>query len=258
MNQNRIKHLFRQKNKNILSVFFTAGYPDTNDTVPVIQALKEAGVDLIEVGFPFSDPLADGPVIQQSSMIALKNGMNLNLLFQQLSNIRDSVNVPLILMGYLNPVLQFGMENFCEKCEEAGIDGVIIPDLPLQEYLDEYKNLFQKHHLLNIFLITPQTSEQRIKIIDEETEGFIYAVSSAGTTGARKVEALQEDYFSRLRDLKLKSPVLTGFGIGDSESFQKACRYTNGAIIGSAFIKALAENKGIQPTIRNFVNSIRN
>jgi tryptophan synthase alpha chain len=255
---NRIHKLFSEKKKDILSVFFTAGYPHLNDTVSIIEGLEKEGVDLIEIGFPFSDPLADGPVIQQSSKVALENGMTLNLLFEQLKDIRSKVKIPLLLMGYLNPVMQFGVENFCKKASEIGIDGIILPDLPLQEYLDHYQRLFERYNLSNIFLVTPQTVEQRIRMIDKNSNGFIYLVSSASTTGTQNgVSAEKEKFFQRINKLKLRNPVVTGFGISDRASFASASKYCNGAIIGSAFIKALEQGNDIQKNIHQFISNVR-
>jgi len=255
--KNRVNQLFEKKKENILSVYFTAGFPNLNDTVEIIQELEKNGVDLIEIGMPFSDPTADGPTIQHTSEVALKNGMNVKLLFEQLSEIRKSVKIPLILMGYFNPVLQFGVENFCQKCNEIGIDGTILPDLPLEEFEEHYKDVFTQNNLHNILLITPQTSENRIRQIDEASNGFIYMVSSSSTTGAgKKVEDFQRDYFERIQNLNLKNPRLIGFGISDHATFANACKYANGAIIGSAFVKSFDEKATIGKNISSFVNQI--
>jgi len=252
---NRIKDKLTQQNK-ILSIYFTAGYPDLNDTEKIITALAENGVDMIEIGLPFSDPLADGPTIQASSTTALHNGMHSELLFEQLQNIRSKVDIPLIIMGYFNPVLQYGVEEFCSKCAEAGIDGLILPDLPMDVYLRAYKDIFDRHGLLNIFLITPQTSKERIRQIDDASEGFIYMVSSASTTGAKTgFGDEQTSYFQRIAAMKLKNPLIVGFGISNAETFQQATKYTSGAIIGSAFIKHLTE-KGVA-NIPEFIKRIR-
>lgn len=255
---NSINKLFEKKKNKILSVYFTAGYPELNDTATIIRELVSNGVDMIEIGMPFSDPLADGPTIQRSSEIALENGMTVKLLFQQLKHFRNHTSeIPLILMGYLNPVLQYGVERFCKDAAAHGISGVIIPDLPMQEYLDEYKIIFEKYDLKNIFLITPQTSEERIRLIDQHSDGFIYMVSSASTTGARPgIEEEQENYFKRIRNMKLTNPVMIGFGISDNATFSKACEYANGAIIGSAFIKAIENSKDLQKDIQAFVKKI--
>jgi tryptophan synthase alpha chain len=256
--KNRIDQLFETKKENILSVYFTAGFPKLNDTVEIIQELEKNGVDLIEIGIPFSDPTADGPTIQHSSEIALKNGMSLERLFRQLKDIRQSVKIPLIFMGYFNPVMQFGVEKFCEKCSETGIDGTILPDLPLEEFENQYKEHFRKNNLHNILLITPQTPETRIRQIDEASGGFIYMVSSASTTGAgKKVEDFHKDYFERIQQMNLKNPRLIGFGISDHATFTNACKYANGAIIGSAFVKELPECNEIQKCVATFVQNIR-
>ncbi len=255
--KNRINQLFQDKKENILSVYFTAGYPQVNDTVQIIKTLEKNGVDLIEIGMPFSDPVADGPVIQNSSTVALKNGMSIKQLFEQLKSIRQTVNIPLILMGYLNPVIQFGLEAFCKKCQEVGIDGLILPDLPVSVYQEEYKELFEQYGLHNILLITPQTSDARIQEIDEASGGFIYMVSSSSTTGAKdKVSDFHEDYFNRVNQLKLNNPRLIGFGISNQETFENACKYASGAIIGSAFVKALEQDKTLEEKISAFVNRI--
>jgi tryptophan synthase alpha chain len=255
---NRIDLLFKEKRQNILSVYFTAGYPLLNDTVTIIETLEKTGVDLIEIGVPFSDPLADGPVIQKSSEKALKNGMSLKVLFNQLENIRKSVKVPLILMGYLNPVMQYSISRFCEDAQSTGIDGIILPDLPLDVYLTEYKQLFEKNKIYYIPLITPQTSEQRIKKIDESTSGFIYLVSSSTTTGTKEISDITlKSMYEKIRNLKLKNPQLTGFGIKDKESFRKVCQYTSGGIIGTAFIDVLSGNKNLEEAIVSFITQLR-
>ncbi len=239
----RIQQLFAQKPENILSIYFTAGYPNLDDTVPVMEALVEAGADLIEIGMPFSDPLADGTTIQQSSLQAIQNGMNLPVLFEQLKDIRERIpDTPLILMGYLNPVFQFGWEKFCQKCSQIGIDGLILPDLPHTEYLKMYRPAMDENRLSNIFLVTPQTSDERIRIADAASQGFIYAVSSAATTGnTAGISSAQEAYFSRLNALHLQNPHLIGFGISDKAGFDRVCTCASGAIIGSAFIRHLAK-----------------
>ncbi|TRZ41467.1 tryptophan synthase subunit alpha [Robertkochia solimangrovi] len=245
-----------QEDKKLLSIYFTAGYPQINDTTDIIQSLEKEGVDLIEIGLPFSDPLADGPTIQQSSTDALKNGMSTAVLFEQLKDIRKTVSIPLIIMGYFNPILQFGVEEFCKKCHEIGIDGLIIPDLPVDVYKREYQALFEQYGLFNIFLITPQTSDERIRFIDAVSNGFIYMVSSASVTGAKsEFGNTQESYFKRISDMDLKTPQIVGFGISNATTFQAATKYAHGAIIGSAFIKCLNE-KGITG-IPDFIGSIR-
>jgi tryptophan synthase alpha chain len=252
--KNRITALFERKDKKVLSIYFTAGYPELNDTLTIITELEKSGVDLIEIGMPFSDPVADGPVIQHSSEIALKNGMTIKLLFEQLKEIRKSISIPLILMGYLNPVMQYGIENFCKKCKETGIDGTIIPDLPLEIYEAEYKEIFRENSLSNIFLITPQTTDDRIRKIDVASTGFIYMVSSSSTTGVKgAVNEEQISYFERIRNMNLRSKRLIGFGISDKASFEKASGYANGAIIGSAFVKALSGQGAIESKVKAFV-----
>lgn len=237
---NRINQLFQQKKENILSIYFTAGHPTLDSTVDTIKTLEKSGVDMIEIGMPFSDPLADGPVIQDSSSKALKNGMSIKLLFEQLKDIRRNVNIPLLLMGYINPVYQFGIENFCKKCKETGIDGVILPDLPLNEYQEQYQKYFEENDLRFIFLITPQTSPERVRMIDAISNGFIYMVSSSSTTGAKgNIADKQVEYFTRIKAMNLKNPLVIGFGISNRETFTHACHYANGAIIGSAFVKKL-------------------
>jgi tryptophan synthase alpha chain len=253
---NRIKKLFSEKNKNILSIYFTAGFPKLNDTGKILSALQKHGADLIEIGMPYSDPLADGPVIQQSSMIALNNGITIKKLFEQLENCRNDIHVPLILMGYLNPVMQYGIEEFCRDAHNAGIDGIILPDLPLYEYENEYKPVFEKFNLDFIFLITPETTADRIRKIDDLSNGFIYAVSSSSITGTDKNMVAQEQYFQRLEDMKLKNPVMVGFGIKDFQTFSQACRHTAGAIIGTAYIKAIENSVDIELDTSKFLNSI--
>lgn len=254
--QNRITSLLERKDQNILSIYFTAGYPELNDTQKIIVELEKCGADLIEIGIPFSDPVADGPVIQRSSEMALKNGMTLHLLFEQLKEIRKSVTIPLILMGYLNPVMQYGIDAFCKKCHETGIDGTIIPDLPLEIYEREYKAIFEENSLCNIFLITPQTSDERIIKIDSASTGFVYMVSSSSTTGVKDgTDQVQIAYFERIRKMNLRSKRLIGFGISDKASFENASAYANGAIIGSAFIKALAGEGGVDNKIKAFVQN---
>ena len=251
---NRINQKLKE-NKKLLSIYFTAGYPKIDDTVSIIQNLEKSGVDMIEIGLPFSDPLADGPTIQASSTQALKNGMTTEVLFDQLKDIRQSVSIPLIIMGYFNPMLQYGVEAFCKKCKELGIDGLIIPDLPVDVYHDQYKSIFEKYGLINVFLITPQTSDQRIRYIDSVSNGFIYMVSSASTTGTRSgFGEEQTNYFKRIADMNLNNTQIVGFGISNNKTFKQATAYAKGAIIGSAFIKHLTNN-GIKK-IDSFVKEI--
>ena len=244
-----------QEDKKLLSIYFTAGYPNLDDTTKIISELQKSGVDMIEIGLPFSDPLADGPTIQASSTQALQNGMTTELLFKQLANIRKSVEIPLIIMGYFNPMMQFGVENFCQKCQEVGIDGLIIPDLPLEIYESEYKDLFEKYDLKNIFLITPQTSEERILKIDTISDSFIYMVSSSSVTGSQSgFTEIQENYFERIASMNLKNPQIIGFGISDKTTFQQATKYQKGAIIGSGFINFI--KKYSTDHIKDYINNI--
>lgn len=253
---NRI-HQKLKEDKKLLSIYFSAGYPNIDDTVSIIHDLENNGVDMIEIGLPFSDPLADGPTIQQSSTQALKNGMTTELLFQQLKDIRKTVSIPLIIMGYFNPILQYGVEAFCKKCQDIGIDGLIIPDLPVDVYNTQYKAIFEKHGLINVFLITPQTSNKRINFIDSISNGFIYMVSSASVTGSSSGFGNEQiDYFKRISEMQLKNPQIVGFGISNHDTFTQATQYAKGAIIGSAFIKHL-NDFGINK-IDSFVNRILN
>ncbi|MFV0521667.1 MAG: tryptophan synthase subunit alpha [Mangrovibacterium sp.] len=255
---NRLNKLFETKKKDILSIYFTAGHPNLNDTVTVIESLEKNGVDFIEIGMPFSDPVADGQVIQQSSLKALTNGMSVRLLFEQLKDIRAKIQLPLILMGYINPVMQFGIENFCHKCQEVGIDGLILPDLPLDEYEDNYQAIFEKYGIKNILLITPQTSEERIRRIDAATDSFIYMVSSSATTGAKQnAHDFAVDYFERVKQMKLKNPRIIGFGISNKETFTNACKYASGAIIGSAFVRHIGDSGVSSESIANFIKGVR-
>jgi len=255
---NRIDHLFKEKTGKILSIYFTAGYPAPDSTVPIIRALSDYGADMIEIGIPFSDPVADGPVIQNSNAIALKNGMTVRILLSQLENIRKVTEIPLLIMSYLNPLLQYGLENFCTEIFRIGIDGTIIPDLPIEEYKKDYKPVFTHYDLKNIFLITPQTSTERIRFIDREDQGFLYVVSSRATTGIKKSFSEEQiEYFKYIRNLNLKNKLMAGFGVSNNETFEQACRFTNGAIAGSAFIKTLNEGKDIRQTTYSFIRSLR-
>jgi tryptophan synthase alpha chain len=255
---NRIDKLFNERSDKILSVYFTAGYPNLDSTTVIIKALADSDVDMIEIGMPFSDPVADGPVIQQSNEKALRNGMNLKLLFDQLSDIRTEVKIPLLLMGYLNPVMQFGVGKFCAECERIGIDGIILPDLPPQVYQEEYRHLFHRHNLYNIMLITPQSSKERILEIDNFSQGFIYMVSSTSVTGSRQgFSNDQVSYFERISTMKLKNPCLTGFGISNNKTFINASKYSRGGIIGSAFIQMLGKEGDSDKIICEFLNEIR-
>ncbi len=259
---NRLTRLFEKKKSHVLNIYCTAGYPQLNSTIEVMKALQDNGADIIELGMPYSDPLADGPVIQQSSTIALANGMTIAVLFDQLKNCRNEIQLPVILMGYMNPVLQYGFEKFCAAAAAVGVDGIILPDLPIHEFETEYKTIIEKYHLHFIFLVTPETGEDRIRKIDSLCTGFIYAVSSSSTTGNLQgpadATALdgQQSYFKKLRDMHLKNPFLVGFGIKDAASFRAACRHSNGAIIGSAYIKALENSTDITHATKEFLNTI--
>lgn len=254
---NRIKQLFEEKQKNILSIYFTAGFPHLNDTCEIIRELEANGIDLIEVGIPFSDPMADGPTIQDSGTIALHNGMTLNILFDQLKDIRKDVKIPLIMMGYLNPIMQYGFENFCRKCSEIGIDGAIIPDLPFNDYINEYKLIADKYDIKVIMLITPETSEERIRLIDEHTDGFIYMVSSAATTGAQKsFDEKKQEYFRRINGMNLRNPRLIGFGISNKATLEAAQANASGAIIGSKFITLLKESANIKEAVKGLKDAL--
>lgn len=254
---NRIKQLFDQKKKDILSIYFTAGYPQLNDTCGIISQLEDNGIDLIEIGIPFSDPMADGPTIQASGTIALRNGMTLRILFDQLADIRKKVSIPLIMMGYLNPIMQYGFENFCKKCNEVGIDGAIIPDLPFDDYLKEYKPMAEKYDIKIVMLITPETSDERIRLIDDHTDGFIYMVSSASTTGAQSsFDDGKQAYFKKINSMGLKNPRLIGFGISNKATLDAAQANANGAIIGSKFITLLKDSKDIKGAVKNLKDSL--
>jgi tryptophan synthase alpha chain len=254
---NRIDKLFQTKKERVLSIYFTAGFPKLENTLAILQAIELAGADIIEVGVPYSDPIADGPTIQDSNQIALDNGMSLKKLFEQLQDMRQTVSLPVVLMGYLNPIIQYGMEAFCKKCQEIGVDGLILPDLPMQQYLDEFKEVFDRYDLRNTFLISPQTSEKRIREIDTHSNGFIYMVSAHSITGARTgISEEQIAYFQRVETMNLKNPRLIGFGISDSETFTTASKYGNGAIIGSAFIKKIKESQDLKSDIESYIQSV--
>ena len=252
----RIEKLFQGKNKNVLNVYCTAGFPEIDSTLKVMKTLQENGADLIELGMPYSDPLADGEVIQQSSSVALKNGMTISKLFEQLNGFRKEVNVPVILMGYMNPVLQYGFEKFCATASQAGIDGLILPDLPQYEFETEYGAIIKKYGLDFVFLVTPETSEERIRQLDKLSSGFLYAVSSSSTTGNDKDFNAVEKYLQRLQNMELKNPVLVGFGIKDKTTFNTACKYANGAIIGTAYIKALQEGS-VEDSTKTFMLNVK-
>jgi tryptophan synthase alpha chain len=254
---NRIKELFKKKKSRVLNVYCTAGFPQLHSTLEVMRALKNSGADLIELGMPYSDPLADGPVIQASSITALQNGMTIAKLFDQLEGFRKEIDIPVVLMGYLNPLLQYGFEKFCARAAEVGIDGLIIPDIPMYEFELEYRDIVKKHGMDFIFLVTPETSDERIKKLDQLSSGFLYAVSSSSITGSDKDFTSVESYLQRLQKLQLSNPVLVGFGIRDKASFESACAHANGAIIGTAYIKAIAEGK-VEEKTKAFLEGILN
>lgn len=255
---NRITELFKNKKENVLNVFFTAGFPQLNDTTRILELLEESGADMVEIGMPYSDPMADGPVIQESNGVALDNGMSIKVLFEQLKGIREKVSIPILLMGYFNPVIQYGVEAFLRKAKELGVDGVILPDLPMAEYEEQYKGLFEELGLSNVFLVTPQTTADRLAKIDSVSNGFIYIVSTNSTTGNDTKEAENTDaYFNRVNAAGLKNPKLIGFNIKDNKTFSNACKHAEGAIIGSAFIKVLQKGGDLEKSIPEFVKAVR-
>lgn len=255
---NRLNQLFNTKKQDLLSIYFTAGYPELNSTVAIAEALEKAGANFLEVGFPYSDPVADGPTIQESSQKSLENGMTLNVLFNELKDLRNKVSIPILLMGYANPVVQYGVERFCKSASEAGVDGIIVPDLPMYEYENMYKDIFAKYGLSNIFLVTPQTSEERIRKIDELTNSFIYLLSSSSITGGNlNVSDKIEAYYQRIKAMNLKNPIIIGFGISNNATYKKACEYANGAIVGSAFVKYLGSRKDYLAGIGDFIRTIK-
>jgi tryptophan synthase alpha chain len=253
---NRIAALFKRKNRKVLNIYCTAGYPQPDSTVRIIKSLEENGADLVELGMPYSDPLADGPVIQESSSIAIANGMTIKKLFAQLKDLRKETAIPVILMGYMNPVLQYGFEKFCADAAAAGVDGLILPDLPEYEFETEYGALIKKYGLDFIFLVTPETSEARVRRLDQLSTGFLYAVSSSSTTGSDKNMGDVDAYLQRLAGMNLANPVLVGFGIRDRQTFEAACRHANGAIIGSAFVKALQNSKEEERVVKEFLATV--
>ena len=256
--QNRINNLFQVKKSDILSVYFTAGYPNLEDTMPVLRELQSQGISMVEVGIPFSDPMADGPVIQDSGNIALKNGITLHKIFAQLDGMRPEINVPVILMGYLNVVMQYGLDAFCRDCKRVGVDGVIIPDLPMSEYIEEYKPVMDKYGLAMILLITPETSDERIHEIDDNTSSFIYMVSSASTTGTQKsFDNAKQAYFHRINKMELKNPRMVGFGISNKATLDASFKDASGAIIGSRFIECLTQEKNIPDAVRAFLEGLK-
>ncbi len=253
---NRIENLFQNK-KKILNIYLTAGFPKLEDTVEVVKELEKSGVDMVEIGMPFSDPLADGPVIQHSSTIALKNGMKLDLIFSQIEEIRSSSNIPIIMMGYFNQLMKYGEDAFFEKAARCGVDGLIIPDLPVEIYNETYREKVEKLGLDMIFLISPQTENKRIRLLDEASSGFLYVVSSASTTGKASNMEQEKSYFERIQKMSLRNPLLIGFGISDRKSYETTCTYSSGAIIGSAFIRALQKNENLSQSIQKFIKTIR-
>ncbi|MDL2221248.1 tryptophan synthase subunit alpha [Parabacteroides sp. OttesenSCG-928-N08] len=254
---NRIDSLFATKQHNLLSVYFTAGFPQLNDTLPTLRALQEQGIDLVEIGIPFSDPMADGPVIQDSSTVALRNGMTLRLLFEQLRDVRKEIDMPLLFMGYLNPIMQYGFEPFCRDCAAVGIDGLIIPDLPFDDYIADYKPIADRFGLKMIMLITPETSDERIRQIDDNTSGFLYLVSSAATTGAQdQFGEGQQAYFRRIQEMQLRNPRLVGFGISNQATFEAAAAYSSGCIVGSKFIQLLSSSESPEQAVAALVQAV--
>ncbi len=254
---NKLDQLFLTGKKNLLNMYCTAGYPALDSTVEVMLALQKNGADMIEIGMPYSDPIADGPVIQESNKTALQNGMNMKLLFEQLKEVQDRLTIPVILMGYLNPVLQYGMEKFCRDASEAGVHAIILPDLPMFEFKNEYQALFKNYGLHVIFLITPEMSVKRIREADGVTSGFLYVVSSSSTTGSNEPGVLPQEYLKKLQALKLSNPLLVGFGIKDKAGFEQACRHSAGGIIGSAYIQALGSKGNIGEVTRDFIKLIK-
>lgn len=255
---NRLTQLFENKKEKVLNIYFTAGFPELNDTVKIAELLEIAGADILEIGMPYSDPMADGPTIQQSGDVALANGMSIKVLLNQLKGIREKVSIPICLMGYINPVMQYGIEKFCNEASEIGLDALILPDLPYQEYKDLYQTTFEKNNISNVFLVTPQTSEDRLKQIDEVSNGFIYVVSTNSTTGnADKGIESRIPYFERIQNAGLKTPTLIGFNIKDNKTFELASKYSNGAIIGSAFIRLLKDSKDLEKDITAYIKSVK-
>lgn len=249
--------MFARKKENVLNIYCTAGYPRPDSTLKIVKALQDNGADLVELGMPYSDPLADGPSIQHSSTVALQNGMTIKKLLDELKDLRKDIHIPVILMGYMNPVLQYGFEKFCADAAAAGVDGLILPDLPEYEFETEYGPVIKKYGLDFIFLVTPETADERVKKLDSLSSGFLYAVSSSSTTGSDKNMTTVAAYLQKLQGLSLKNPVLVGFGIRDQQSFREACRYARGAIIGTAFIKALEHSQDEEKSVKQFLNAIR-
>lgn len=255
---NRLTQLFAKKKDGLLNIYFTAGYPRLEDTRTILKALQDAGADMVEIGIPFSDPLADGPTIQESNDIALNNGITLKKIVQQLQGMRDEIHIPVLLMGYINSALQYGVEKLVNDLGELGVDGLILPDLPIDEYKEQYQQLFEENNLSMVFLVTPQTSEARLKYIDETSSGFIYVVSTASTTGNENKDLEgQKEYFQRIKNAKFSNPTMIGFNIKDHASYTEACQYANGAIIGSAFIKMLSNSHLLEKDIKEFVSFVK-
>jgi tryptophan synthase alpha chain len=252
----RMEVLFKGKSASVLNVYFTAGYPTLDSTIDIMQGIQDGGADLIEIGMPYSDPLADGPVIQDSSLVALQNGMTIDCLFKQLKDFRKKISIPVVLMGYMNPVLQYGFEQFCQKASEVGIDGFILPDLPVHEFEHHYSKILSRYGLDFVFLVTPETSETRVRKLDQLSSGFLYAVSSSSTTGNEKDFSQVTEYLNRLKTYDLKNPFLVGFGIKDKSTFEIVKPHANGAIIGSAIIKALSTSDNPGATAKEFVESV--
>ncbi len=256
---NRIDTLFQQKSEQILSVYFTAGFPKLNDTCTVLNELQAQGIDMVEIGIPFSDPMADGVVIQQAGQTALNNGMTLALIFKQLQGVRQTITMPIILMGYLNPIMQYGFENFCKSCAATGVDGVIIPDLPFADYMQSYKAIAEQYGVHVIMLITPETSEERVRLIDEHTKGFIYMVSSAATTGAQQsFDEKKQNYFKRINAMNLRNPRLVGFGVSNKATFDAAISNASGAIVGSKFVQLLEKSGTIKQAVEQLIEDLGN
>ena len=254
----RLSELFKNQNERVLNVYCTAGFPQLNSTLQVMESLQANGANIIELGMPYSDPLADGEVIQSSGNVALANGMTIDTLFEQLTNMRKAIHIPVVLMGYMNPILQYGFEAFCKKAKEVGVDGLILPDLPLYEFEHMYGNTIQENNLDFVFLVTPETPEDRLRKLDSLSTGFLYAVSSSATTGKDKDFTQVASYLQKLQAMQLKNPVLVGFGIKDKETFNAVCAYSNGAIIGSAYINALSKGKDINETTAQFLKAVLN
>ena len=255
---NRIDKLFAEKKNNIMSVYYPAGFPNINSTMPILKELQAQGIDMVELGIPFSDPMADGVVIQAAATKALENGISLKLIFSQIENMRNEINIPVILMGYLNPIMHYGFDRFCQSCVRIGVDGVIIPDLPFSDYINEYKHIAEQYGIKVVMFITPETSDDRIRLIDEHSSGFIYMVSVAGTTGSKdSFDQNQQNYFQRIDTMQLHHPRLIGFGISNKATYKAACNNANGAIIGSHFVKILEQKEDIAQSVKLLIESVK-